>query len=74
MHLSSFKFKEMLRFYFLLLFQLIIQRVPFEQHTKRGVFGAVRTEAYRRYIPPVLPVPDNLVSSVRHQYRYRTLR
>ena len=54
--------------------QLIIQRVPFEQQTKKGVFGAVRTEANRRYILPVLPVPDTSVSSVRHQYRYRTLR
>ena len=44
-----------------------------KQHFK-GVFGTVRTEAYRRYIPPVLPVPDTSVSSVRHQYRYRTLR
>ena len=40
----------------------------------KGVFGTVRTEAYRRYIPPVLPVPGTSVSSVRHQYRYRTLR
>ena len=29
-------------------FQLIIQRVHFEQHTN-GVFGTVRNEAYRRY-------------------------
>ena len=35
-----------------------------------GVFGTVRTEAYRRHIPPVLLVPDTSVSSVRH----RTLR
>ena len=40
----------------------------------QGVFGTVRTEAYRRYLPPVLPVPDSSASSVRHQYRYRTLR
>ena len=40
----------------------------------KGVSGAVRTEAYRRYIPAVLPAPDTLVSSVRHQYRYRTLQ
>ena len=48
--------------------------LPFEQHTKKSVFGTVRTEAYLRYIPPVLPVPNTSVSSVRHQYRYRTLR
>ena len=29
---------------------MIIQRAPFEQHTKKAVFGTVRTEAYRRYI------------------------
>ena len=34
------------------------------------VFGTVRNEAYRRYMPPVLPVPDTSVSSVRLQYRY----
>ena len=70
--LSSFKFKETTFFLFTFFFQLIIQRVPFEQHTKKGVFSTVRTEAYQRYIPPVLPVPDTSVSS--HQYRYRTLR
>ena len=52
---------------------MIIQRVPFEQHTKKGVSGTVSTKANRRYIPPVLPAPDTSVSSV-HQYRYRTLR
>ena len=41
-------------------FQLIIQSVPFGQHTKKDVFGTVRTEAYHRYIPPV--------------YQYRTLQ
>ena len=40
----------------------------------KGVFGTVRTEAYRRYILPVLPIPDTSVSSVRYQYRYRQLR
>ena len=40
----------------------------------KGVFGTVRTEAYRWYVPSVLPVPRTSVSSVRHQYRYRTLR
>ena len=44
------------------------------KHIFKGVFGTVRTEAYRRYLPPVLPVPDSSASSVRHQYRYRTLR
>ena len=58
------------------------------QSTYQGVFGTVRTDAYRRYIRPVLPlpnhfgkfgtisipVPDTSASSVRHQYRYRTLR
>ena len=29
----------------------------------------VRNEAYRRYIPPVLAVPDTSVSSVRRQHR-----
>ena len=29
----------------------------------KGVFGTVRTEAYRRYIPAVLPVLDTSVSS-----------
>ena len=69
----SFNFKETMFFLFIF-FQFIIQRVTFEQHTKKGVFGTVRTEAYRRYIVPVLSVPDTSVSSVRHQYRYRTLR
>ena len=32
----------------------------------KGVFDTVRTEAYRRHIPPVLLVPDTSVSSVRH--------
>ena len=41
---------------------------------RMGVFSTVRTEAYHRYMPPVLPVPDTSVSSVQHQYRYRTLR
>ena len=49
--------------------------------------GCVRYGAYRgippvdiavitgtEHIPPVVPVPDPSVSSVRHQYRYRTLR
>ena len=35
--------------------------------------GCIRYGVYRG-IPPVLPVPDASVSSVRHQYRYRTLR
>ena len=35
--------------------------------------GCVRYGTYRG-IPPVLPVPDTSVSSVRHKYRYRTLR
>ena len=35
--------------------------------------GCVRYGTYRG-IPPVLPVPDTSVSSVRHQYRYWTLR
>ena len=30
----------------------------------KGVFGTVRTEAYRPYIPPVLQVTDSSVSSV----------
>ena len=71
--LFSFKFKETTFFLLTFFFQLIIRRLPFEQHTKKGVFGTVRTEAYHRYIPPVLPVPDTSVSSV-HQYRYRALR
>ena len=37
-------------FIFHFFFQVIIQRAPFEQHTKKAVFGTVRTEAYRRYI------------------------
>ena len=49
MRLPSFKLKETVRFHFSRFFQLIIQGVPFEQHTKLGVFGAVRAEAYRRY-------------------------
>ena len=63
-----------LRFYCSLFFSADIQRVPFELHTKKGVFGTVRTEAYRPCVPPALPAPDTSVSSVRHQYRYRTLR
>ena len=35
--------------------------------------GCVRYGTYRG-VPPVLPVPGTSVSSVRHQYRYRTLR
>ena len=35
--------------------------------------GCVRYGTYRD-IPRVLPVPDSSVSSVRHQYRYRTVR
>ena len=54
-HLSVFKFKETPFLFFIYFSQMIIQRVHFEQHTK-GVFGTVRTEAYRRYIPPVLPL------------------
>ena len=38
------------------------------------MFGTVRTEAYHRQIPPVLPETDTSPSLVRHQYRYRTLR
>ena len=38
----------------------------------KGVFGTIRTVAYRRYVRPVLPVLDTSASSVRHQYRYRT--
>ena len=44
-YLSFLKFNETLRFYFSLVFQLIIQGVPFGQHTKKGVFGTYRTEA-----------------------------
>ena len=40
----------------------------------KGVFGTVRTKAYRRYTPPAYPVPDTSVSSVWRQYRYRKLR
>ena len=49
-------------------------KVHFEQHTKKGVFGTVHTEAYHRYMRPVLSVSDTSVTSVRHQYRYLTLR
>ena len=38
-------------------------------HYSKGVFGTVRTKAYRRYIPPILPVPGASVSSIRLQYR-----
>ena len=55
------------------LYVLIVSRVDFILFFK-GVFGTVRTGAYRRYIPPVLPVPDTTVSSVRRKYRYRKLR
>ena len=85
-HLSSSKFKQTLRFYFSLFFQLVIQRVPFEQHTRMGVFGTVRIEAYRRNIYTAgitgtghfgkfgttsIPAPNTSVNSVRRQYRYR---
>ena len=57
------------------IFPSIIQRLPFEQHiTTKDLFGTERTKAYRRHIPPVLPVPDTWVSSVRHPYRYREYR
>ena len=51
-HYSSFKFKK--NAFFPPFFKLIIRRVPFEQHTKKGVFGTVRTESYRRHIQSVL--------------------
>ena len=41
---------------------------------RKGVFVTVPTEVYRGYMQPVLPVPDTSVSSVQHQYRYRTLQ
>ena len=44
----SFTFNETTVFFSPFL-QRIFPRVLFEQHTKRGVFGAVRTEAYRWY-------------------------
>ena len=40
----------------------------------KGVFCTIRTETYRRYIPPVLPVPYTSVSSVRHQCQHWQLR
>ena len=71
-YLSFFKFKETPRFYFSLL-SVDNPKDTFEQHTKKGVFCTVRTEAYRRYLPPVFPVPDTSVTSIQHQYRYWTL-
>ena len=53
--------------------ELVSRMYEYYEYSK-GVFGTVRTEAYRQYIPPLLPVPDTSVSSVRHQKRYRTLR
>ena len=49
-------------------------RVLKQLKPSKGVFNTVCPEAYRRYIPPVLPVPDTAVSQVRHHYRYRKLR
>ena len=49
--------------------RLNIARVCSVRYVPRHTAGT-----YRRYIPPVLPVPATWVSSVRHQYRYRTLR
>ena len=40
----------------------------------KGVFGTVRIEAYRRYLPPALPVPDTSVRSVRHQHHFGKFR
>ena len=40
----------------------------------KGVFGAVRTEAYSRNLPRVIPVPGISVRSVRYKYRSRTLQ
>ena len=37
------------------------------------MFGMVHTEACRRLIRPAIPVPYTSVSSVQHQYRFRTL-
>ena len=48
-------------------------RMAKEIENIKGMFGTARTEAHRRYIPPVLPEPDTAVSSVRRQYRYRKI-
>ena len=69
---------ETLRFFFHF-FLFHNSRVPFEHHTKLGVVGAVRTEAYRWYTAGItgtghfgnfgttsIPVPQTSVSSVRH--------
>ena len=73
-YLSSFKFKEPT----FLLFTFFTSRKSKGYHLNiiqyEEGFNTVRDEAYRRYIPPVLPVLDTSVSSVRHQYRYRTFR
>ena len=47
---------------------------PVSVQVKKGVLGTLRTEAYRRYIPPILLGPDTSVSSVHPVYRYRALR
>ena len=49
------------------------RRVSRKKHFYNGLLGPVHTEAYHRYILPVLPVPDTSVSSV-HQQRYREIR
>ena len=75
-NLLSFKFKETAFFHF---FKLIIRRVPFGRHTKKGVFGTVRTESYGRYMQSVLVLfypayhctiaaGRNSIPSTRHVY------
>ena len=74
---NSLQFQGHSPCFFLTSFQLIIQRVHFEQHKKvhfeQHTKNGVRHGTYRGRTP-VFPVPDTSVSSVRHQCRYRTLR
>ena len=47
--------------------------LPGTRYSSIKLQGCVRYGTYR-YIPPVLPVPNTWVSSVRHGYRYRRYR
>ena len=57
-------------FIFNLFLECDTQRVPFERHTKERVFGTLRTEVYRRYATPVLPVAD--IRQVRYDIKTAT--